>query len=145
MRNSMLRQVVNIFVGSVMVTAVACGGKSRAQPSTSAQPEVTNKDLENGADLPLEVQLQAKASGLVISPALGGITVRGPSSFMNGSTPLYVVDGVPFDVGTGGILTGISPHNIQSIKLLKNPEDVAIYGVRGGNGVIVITTKRPGK
>ena len=45
----------------------------------------------------------------------------------------------------GGALVGLNPHDIESIQVLKNPEDTGIYGSRGGNGVIVIKTRRPGK
>ena len=140
-----------VLVGAALMAATSCGGNAQshpaqpAQPAESAKPDVTGKDLEQGSDLPVEVQLQARAAGLVIVPSTGGIQIRGPSSFMSGSQPLYVVDGVQWTAGSGGVLSGISPHDIESSRLLKNPEDVAIYGVRGGNGVIVITTKRPGK
>jgi TonB-dependent SusC/RagA subfamily outer membrane receptor len=76
----------------------------------------------------------------------GGIHIRirgGNSSFSGSDEPLYVVDDVPLSPGSGGILF-LNPYDIQKIEVLKNPADVGIYGVRGGNGVIKITTKRPG-
>ena len=64
----------------------------------------------------------------------------------NGSSePLYVVDDVPIKAGPGGALNGINPYNIESIKVLKDPADTGIYGIRGGNGVIVIKMKKPGR
>jgi TonB-dependent SusC/RagA subfamily outer membrane receptor len=53
-----------------------------------------------------------------------------------------VLDGVPITPGPGGSLTGIDPYDIESIKVLKDPADTAMYGMRGANGVIIITTKR---
>jgi len=95
-----------------------------------------------------EVFRAAASPGLKITrTANGGIAVelvRGPSSFYSSNEPLYVVDGVPFQAGPGGALTGVNPHDIESIKVLKDPADTAVWGMRGANGVIVITTKRPG-
>lgn len=71
------------------------------------------------------------------------IAIRGPASFYSGTEPLLVIDGIPMQQGPG--LGGINPHDIATITVLKNPADIAIYGVRGANGVIVVTTKRPGK
>jgi len=61
------------------------------------------------------------------------------------NAPVYVVDDVPVQPGPGGALIVINPHDIESIKVLKDPADTGIYGMRGANGVILITTKRPGK
>ena len=54
-----------------------------------------------------------------------------------------MLDGIPLQEGPSG-LAGLNPHDIESITVLKNPTDTAIYGLRGANGVIVIMTKRPG-
>lgn len=77
----------------------------------------------------------------------GGIAVqiRGASSFNSSNQPLYVIDDVPMEPGPSGALTGVNPYDIESIKVLKNPSDIGIYGMRGANGVIVITTKKPGR
>jgi len=56
--------------------------------------------------------------------------------------PLFVVDGVPIAPGPGGTLSWLNPHDIASIEVLKDAASLAMYGVRGGNGVIVIKTKR---
>ena len=58
---------------------------------------------------------------------------------------LYVVDGVTIQPGPNGALTGINPYDIESIKVLKDPADTSMYGMRGANGVIVVTTKKPGR
>lgn len=143
--SSSLSRVIVVGVALFAGTSCGGGGSKPGQPAQPAQPAVTSRDIEQSSDLPVEVMLQARSAGLVIVPSTGGIQIRGPSSFMSGSQPLYVVDGVQWTAGSGGVLSGINPHDIESIKVLKNPEDVAIYGVRGGNGVIVITTKRPGR
>lgn len=71
--------------------------------------------------------------------------IKGPSSFYGSSEPLYLLDDVPFRPAPGGGLTGVNPYDIESIKALTRPEDIGIYGVRGANGVIVITTKKHGQ
>jgi TonB-dependent SusC/RagA subfamily outer membrane receptor len=53
-----------------------------------------------------------------------------------------MVDGSPFMPGPNGTLTGLNPYDIESIKVLKDPADLAMYGVRGANGVIIIKTKQ---
>lgn len=107
-----------------------------------------NREPDPGA-LQTEKAFRISAPGLRIQrTATGGISVelvRGPSSFYSSNQPLYIVDDAPFQPGPGGVLTGVNPHDIESIKLLQNPADTAIYGVRGANGVIIIRTKIPGK
>jgi TonB-dependent SusC/RagA subfamily outer membrane receptor len=109
---------------------------------------VTAEDLERNPSEPIENVLQAKVPGLLVTlNADGGIAVRirGTSSLYGGNEPLYVIDDQPITPGPGGALTGINPHDIESIKVLKDPADTGIYGMRGANGVIVITMKKPGK
>jgi TonB-dependent SusC/RagA subfamily outer membrane receptor len=56
---------------------------------------------------------------------------------------LYVVDGSPVTPEPGGTLRGVNPHDVQSIQVLRYPPETSMYGVRGANGVILITTIRP--
>ena len=95
--------------------------------------------------------LQGKVSGVNVTSSSGepgasmGITVRGPGGVRTGSTPLFVVDGLPLDnssTGGGDPLNFINPQDIESIDVLKDASATAIYGARGANGVIIITTKR---
>jgi TonB-dependent SusC/RagA subfamily outer membrane receptor len=55
---------------------------------------------------------------------------------------LFVIDDIPVEAGPGGALMGVNPYDIDTIRVLKNPADIGIYGVRGANGVILIRTKR---
>lgn len=73
----------------------------------------------------------------------GGISVRmrGPNSFLAGNDPLYVVDGMPILHLSNGVLTGVNPLDIERIEVLKDVDSKAIYGARGANGVVLITTK----
>ena len=77
----------------------------------------------------------------------GGLQIRirgGSNSFMAGEEPLFVVDGSPLPAGTGGIVH-LNPYDIETIEVLKNAPDIAIYGIRAANGVIRVTTIRPGR
>ena len=105
---------------------------------------VTSDDLDRAPIEPIERTLAAKVPGLMISHAADGsisIRIRGGSSIMGNNEPLYIIDGVPLTAGPGGNLTGINPRDIASIEVLKDAADLAFYGVRGSNGVIVIKTK----
>ena len=81
------------------------------------------------------LQLSNTSTQLGSSPS---ITIRGFSSISSGTQPLYVVDGMPFD----GDLNLINPSDIESITVLKDAASNALYGARGANGVIMITTRR---
>jgi TonB-dependent SusC/RagA subfamily outer membrane receptor len=121
-------------------------GNTRREPPR--RPMVTEEDIEQNAGQPIEKVLQAKVPGVLITRAANGgiaIQIRGASSFLSSNEPLYVIDGSPMQPGPGGALTGVNPYDIESIQVLKDPADTGLYGMRGGNGVIVVTTKRPGK
>jgi len=133
---------------SVLVGLSAACAPSSTYHEPLGQPGVTAADIERNSGEPIEKILQAKVPGLSITrTADGGIAVqiRGPSSFYSSNAPLYVIDDVAIQPGPGGALTGINPHDIESITVLKDPADTGIYGMRGANGVIVVTTKKPGK
>jgi TonB-dependent SusC/RagA subfamily outer membrane receptor len=133
----------------VLATACASGGARNVGQRTNVErPMVTTEDIERNAGKPVEEILQAKVPGLIVSRTPDGgvaIQVRGVSSFKSSNQPLYVIDDIPISPGPGGALAGVNPYDIATIKVLKDPADIAIYGMRGANGVIVITTKKPGK
>ena len=135
-----------------LVTLLACAGARGAAPPPAAP--VVSRSVGDSTTIPegdgktLENLFAGRFPGVTVSQAAGGglqIRIRGGnSSFYSGSEPLFVVDGTPLPQGNGGVIY-LNPYDIQKIEVLKNPADVAIYGIRGGNGVIKITTKRPGK
>ena len=127
---------------SLAVTASAC------HRPRDPGPAVTRQEIEDKQGEPIEKQIQSKSPGVVVTRTPDGgiaVNIRGSSSNLGSNEPLYVIDDVPVSAGPGGALVGLNPHDIESIAVLKNPEDTAIYGSRGGNGVIVIKTKRPGR
>jgi TonB-dependent SusC/RagA subfamily outer membrane receptor len=131
-----------MLVGLVLGYAQASGATQATQPAT---PTVTGEAVTRlQPSEPIEMVLMDRFPGVTVTRAANGgiaVLIRGSTSFMGSNDPLYVLDGVPFQPGPGGRLTGINPHDIASIQVLKNPAETAIYGVRGANGVIVIKTK----
>lgn len=128
--------------------AAGCASGSKAhQPDPKAT--VTSKDIDRSSNSePIEKLLQDKVPGLLVTRTPDGgiaLQIRGTSSLTGNNAPLYVIDDVPVQAGPGGALVGVNPHDIDTIKVLKDPADTGIYGMRGGNGVILITTKKPGK
>lgn len=148
MQRAMLSALVLGFA-TACASSSTTGHPSGGQTAPTPRPEVTAKDIENHDGQPIETVLQAKVPGIIVTRlADGGIAIqmRGMSSTFYGSNqPLYVVDGVAFRPGANGELLGINPYDIETIKVLKDASDTAIYGMRGANGVIEITTKKPGK
>ena len=106
---------------------------------------VTAEDIERAPGKPIEELLMSRFPGVQVTRAPDGsiaIRIRGTTSIHGSNEPLYVIDGVPIRPGPGGVLAGINPYDIESIEVLKDPASTTMYGVRGANGVIVITTKR---
>lgn len=131
------------------VVVVAYGTQSRRKVTTA----ISNLGGEEIAELPIvrpEQALQGRVSGVnVVGNGTPGqnptVRIRGLGSVLN-SDPLFVIDGIP--VGQGG-LNDVHPDNIKDITVLKDAASTAIYGSRGANGVVLITTKSgkvgPGK
>ncbi|WP_177230286.1 SusC/RagA family TonB-linked outer membrane protein [Chitinophaga sp. CF118] len=136
--------------------------------STGSVSSIDSKIIEKQPVTNVLQALQGRVPGLSIVQSNGfpgtafNVQVRGVNSMLRTSTPLYIVDGVPFlseaiNAQTGTEVTGsngstsplnsISPADIERIEVLKDGDATAIYGSRGANGVILITTKKgkPGK
>ncbi|HET9011412.1 MAG TPA: TonB-dependent receptor plug domain-containing protein [Gemmatimonadaceae bacterium] len=121
----------------------ACASSKEPRPE-AAPATVTADQIQQAPGDPIEKLLMSRSPGVWVGrSADGGIAVRirGGSSLMGNNEPLYIVDGSPFMPGPNGALTGINPYDIASIKVLKDPADLTMYGVRGANGVIIIKTK----
>ncbi len=115
------------------------------EPRQPGEPAVTAEDIERAPGKPIEELLMSRFPGVRVTRAPGGgiaIRIRGATSIHGSNEPLYVIDGVPIQPGPGGSLFGINPYDIESIEVLKDPADTLMWGMRGANGVIVITTKR---
>ena len=119
-------------------------GVQRKSDVTGALTRVGEKELNAKPVSNAFEALQGKAAGVDITSGerpgeLGSILIRGRRSINASSEPLYVVDGVPLQ--SGGI-DALNPRDIESIDILKDASSTAIYGSRGANGVVLITTKR---
>ena len=119
-------------------------GVQRKSDVTGALTRVGEKELNAKPVSNAFEALQGKAAGVDITSSerpgtVGSIMIRGTRSLNASSDPLYVVDGVPLQ--SGGI-EALNPRDIESIDILKDASSTAIYGSRGANGVVLVTTKR---
>ncbi|MGH7475843.1 MAG: TonB-dependent receptor plug domain-containing protein [Longimicrobiales bacterium] len=134
--------------GLLLGLLTGCGPPhDAARPSPSDTSNVTSEDIDRTPNRPIEEILAGRVAGVRVAWAPDGgimIRIRGGSSILGSNDPLYVIDGIPIEPGPGGSLTGINPYDIESIEVLKDPSQTALYGLRGANGVVIIVTKRPG-
>lgn len=133
-------QQVNAALGEVVV--VGYGSQKRADV-TSSVVSVKAENFVKGAVRDAGQLLQGKVAGLTIGSPSGDptagtqILLRGTATLNSSVQPLVLVDGIPGDLNT------VAPEDIESIDVLKDGSAAAIYGTRGTNGVILITTRRP--
>jgi TonB-linked SusC/RagA family outer membrane protein len=132
-------------------------GTQKKSDVTGAMIRVSEKELSARPVTNVIEAMQGKAAGVDITSnerpgEMGAVTIRGIRSLTASSNPLYVVDGIPLmsstgistaggNMNTSGIET-LNPADIESIDVLKDASATAIYGARGANGVILITTKK---
>jgi TonB-dependent SusC/RagA subfamily outer membrane receptor len=148
---------LTLFAGLVLGLLPGCARRTaapQAEPQVAAPADtIRAADLTSGpvAKRPQESiasLLQGRTAGVDVTMNHDGsvsVRIRAASSFYSSGEPLYVIDGSPFTPGPGGSLTGVNPHDIESIEVLKSPPETTLYGLRGANGVILVTTKRPKK
>jgi len=155
--------VTLIAATSSLTDVVVVGyGSARRKDLTGSVSSIKEKDFNKGVFTAPDQLIQGKAAGVLVinnTGQPGGATtvrIRGSSSIRSGNQPLYVVDGVPLSGGSarpggqggqfgsdaGNPLTFINPNDIANIEILKDASATAIYGSRGANGVVIITTKR---
>lgn len=150
-------------LGIEEVVAIGYGVQQKSD-LTGAMTRLTEENMNTAiATNPVEM-MQGRVSGVTIiqnsgEPGSGmSVRVRGTNSIRSGQDPLYVVDGVPLDnadiTPNGGTAAGINetsnknpisflnPEDIETIDILKDASSTAIYGARGANGVVIITTKK---
>lgn len=130
--NKTLDDVVVIGYGSV-----------KKRNLTAAVAKMDDKGIKDRPLARAEQALQGQLAGVTVRTVTGEpgadqqIRVRGAASVNAGSDPLYVVDGVPMDN-----ISSLNPSDIQSIEVLKDAASAAIYGSRGSNGVVIVSTKK---
>jgi TonB-linked SusC/RagA family outer membrane protein len=137
------------------VTVIGYGISMKANEKTGAWTKVKTDELEQLSFGSIDQAIQGRVPGMVFSSSGGNPTsentviIRGPGTIAGSMNPLYVIDGVPIgngesvsDVATSfNPLSYLNPNDIASITVLKDAASTSIYGSRGANGVIVVTTK----
>jgi len=144
------------------VVVVGYGAMKKRDLSGSVSQIKAEEILAGNPSSSINQALQGRIAGVIINqndgaPGAGvNMQIRGTNSFSSNTQPLYIVDGIPFEVpttprsaentdgsleATANALAFINPHDIASIEVLKDASATAIYGSRGANGVVLITTK----
>ena len=140
-----LRVVMHEDATFLEETIVVAYGTATKSSFTGSAAMVKAETIENRVTTNVTTALAGTAPGVQVISASGdpasngsSIVIRGIGSMSASSTPLYVVDGMPYD----GSISDINPNDVESISVLKDASASAIYGARGANGVVLITTKR---
>ncbi|MGI8601292.1 MAG: SusC/RagA family TonB-linked outer membrane protein [Chitinophagaceae bacterium] len=155
---SVINMSMNIAVKGLDETVVIGYGTTSRRLNTGSVSSVTSDVISKQPVADPLAALQGRISGLMITPTSGlpgsnvQVRIRGENSIKQGSDPLYIIDGVPFFSspinmfnganGSQSPLNSINPNDIERIDVLKDADATAIYGSRGANGVILITTKK---
>ncbi|MGO4291950.1 SusC/RagA family TonB-linked outer membrane protein [Chitinophaga sp. RAB17] len=162
--------VLRPAVSKLDETVVIGYGTTTQRYNTGSVSRVSAKEIQQQPVSNVLLALQGRVPGLTITPVNGlpgaavKVQLRGKNSIFSGSDPLFIIDGVPMASGNNGISSGsmastftgygsaavdavspfstINPDDIESIDVLKDADATSIYGSRGANGVILITTKK---
>ena len=145
-------------LGLLDETIVIAYGKTTRRTAVGSVAKVSREEIERQPVSNFVGAMAGRVTGMQITQGSGlpgspfQIRLRGQNSIANGNDPLYVIDGIPFpSTPMGSIMTGselqtplnwINISDIESIEVLKDAEATAIYGSRGANGVVLITTRR---
>lgn len=145
------RLVVSCGLLAGIISGCASGNTTRPDPAAEVFPGsptsgriLTSEEIDRASGESFEQALAAKVPGLIVSRASDGtllLRIRTQSSIMANTEPMVIVDGTPVLLGPGGGLSGLNPRDIASIEVIKDVSRLAMYGVRGANGVIVVKTK----
>jgi TonB-linked SusC/RagA family outer membrane protein len=126
---------------------VAIGyGTVKKRDLTSSISQITSKDIKSRVVSRIDEALQGKLSGVTVQQTSGlpgaapVVRIRGTGSITEGNQPLWVVDGMPIE--DASIIANINMSDAESVEVLKDAAAAAIYGSRGSNGVIIVTTKK---
>jgi TonB-linked SusC/RagA family outer membrane protein len=142
-------QTTNVVLrpaGGNLSEVIVTGYSNRRRTEfTGATTKVASKSIEQVPLASFEQILQGRAPGLYIASGSGQpgtaarVNIRGVGSISGGSDPLYILDGIPIE---SGVFRSLNPNDFASVDILKDAAGAGLYGSRGANGVIVITTKR---
>lgn len=137
-------EIVLVEVSKSLNEVIVVGyGSQKKKDITGSIASISSKDFDNQIITRTDQILQGRAAGIQVTNGVGGpggnvkVRIRGSNSMSGSNDPLYVIDGF-----VGGDLFDINPGDIEDIQILKDASATAIYGSRGANGVILITTKK---
>lgn len=121
-------------------------GTRKKSDVTGAVASIGAEDIKKRPVANVLQAMQGKIAGVDITSnerpgEIGSVLIRGSRSLSATNSPLYVVDGIPLPPSSGG-MESLNPNDIESVDVLKDASATAIYGSRGANGVILITTKQ---
>lgn len=127
-------------------------GEMRKTDLTSAQSSISSKEISRTVNTTLDQAIQGRAAGVYVTQNTGApgggvsVNIRGVNTINGSNEPLYVIDGVQIQGSTSitgtNPLSSLNPSDIETLEILQGPNATAIYGSRGTNGVVLITTKR---
>ena len=138
--NVVLQEDANVLEEVIVVAY----GTAKKGDFTGSATQINSDDIELRPISNISTAIEGAAAGVSVSMASGqpgssqDIRIRGFGSFSASSSPLYVVDGVPFN----GSINSINPNDIESLTVLKDASSTALYGNKAANGVVLITTKK---
>lgn len=144
-RSSSLNIVLKDIAAELDDVVIIGYGQVKRKDVTGAVSKVDMKDVEKAPVSSFEEALAGRVAGVQVSSgdgqpgAASNIVIRGNNSLTQDNSPLYVIDGFPIENPANNV---INPADIESIDVLKDASATAIYGARGANGVIIITTKK---
>jgi len=137
------------FFGLLSVLTLLIVGCSSTRPHTVAENNksdyITGEEARRAPTVRLSDLIRQRVPGITLVQTADGslrVRMRGRTSFTTETFVLFVVDDQPMDPEPNGRLPGITVHEIESIRVYKDPVDTARWGMRGSNGVIVIETKK---
>lgn len=139
-----MRIVLNADQTDLDEVMVVAYGTAKKSSFTGSADNINGEKLELRPISNVAKGIEGQATGVQVTSASGqpgsapSIRIRGYGSINASSTPLYVVDGIPYD----GSLSSLNPSDIESMTILKDASAGALYGARGANGVVMITTKK---
>lgn len=149
---STINIVLSEDVATLNEVVVVGYGEMRRSDLTTAQTSISSQDIERTVNTTIEQAIQGRSAGVYVTQNTGApgggisVNIRGVNSINGSNEPLYVIDGVQVQgsLSTSGTnpLSSLNPADIASMEILQGPSATAIYGSRGTNGVVLITTKR---
>lgn len=134
-------------VGGGDSVQVAYGTQSR-RTSTGGNSTVEGSVVRQGTVTSMADMLDGRVPGLEVRRLSGGgisLRIRGERSLLKNGEPLLVVDGIPVEGNSGGLLADMDPRDVKRVEVLKDAGSLAAYGSRGANGVLLITMNRRGR